>query len=81
MSVIAGLLRPYLLQILLGAAVVAAVMGVFLYGRSSGRMVERVEGMRHQLKNVENRNDVTRETDRLPDDAVTERLHDRWSRD
>lgn len=73
---------------LIGALVaVAAVVGIYLRGRSAGKQVEQSKQAQRDLAAERSRSEVIREASdaqieisRLPDDAVRERLH-RWTRD
>jgi hypothetical protein len=72
----------------LGAlAVLAAVAGVYLKGRSAGRQVEQkkatareLEQERARAETIQEVSNVQTEVARLPDDAVRERLS-KWTRD
>lgn len=68
------LLAPYALKLLAGLAIAAAVGGVLLGIRNSGRQAERVERMQKDLKNVETRQAVERRSSDLDDDALDDRL-------
>lgn len=74
-------LAPYALKLLAGAAIIGAILAVLAGARNAGRTAERVEGMRRQLDNVKERQDVENEVRRIGGDAARERLYDRWSRD
>ena len=60
-----------------GMAVLIAVWRIYAAGKSAAR----VEGMESQLENVETRNEIDRDTGRLPDGGAADRLRDQWSRD
>jgi hypothetical protein len=74
---------------ILGAlAVLAAVAGVYLKGRSAGKQVEQAKEMKEDLaaeraksETIQEVHDVQTEVARLPADAVRERLRDKWTRD
>jgi uncharacterized membrane-anchored protein YhcB (DUF1043 family) len=74
---------------ILGAlAVVAAVAGVYLKGRSAGKQVEQQKETARELaqerakaETIQEAQHVQTEVARLPDDAVRERLRNKWQRD
>lgn len=67
---------------LLGAlAALGTVAGILFSARQSGKNAERVDGMKKNLKAAEKRNEVEREVERRPADAVHDRLRDKWTRD
>lgn len=68
------LLAPYALKLLAGLAIAAAVAGVLLGVRNSGRQAERVERMQKDLQNVETRQAIERGSRDLDDDALDDRL-------
>jgi hypothetical protein len=73
----------------LGAvAVLAAVAGVYLKGRSAGKRVEQqrtvardLEQERARAETIREVHNVQAENARLPDAAVRERLRNEWQRD
>jgi hypothetical protein len=60
-----------------GIAVLVAVWRIYAAGKSAAR----ADGMAEQLGNVEKRNEVDRNTGRLPDGGAADRLREQWSRD
>jgi outer membrane murein-binding lipoprotein Lpp len=86
--VIAGLWSRFYGWILGALAVLAAVAGVYLRGRSSGKKVEQSKATKRELaaeraraQTIQEASDAQVEVSRLPDDAVRERLRDKWQRD
>jgi hypothetical protein len=70
------------------AAVLAAVAGVYLKGRSAGKQVEQQKATQRELADerarantIQEANDVSAEVNRMPADAVRDRLRDQWTRD
>lgn len=69
-------------------AVLAAVAGVYLKGRSAGKQVEQEKATERQLEQeraksetIQEARDVETEISRLPADDVHQRLRDKWQRD
>lgn len=69
-------------------AVLAAVAGVYLKGRSAGKQVEQKKATARQLEQerakaetIQEVHNAQTEVARLPDDAVRERLRSEWQRD
>jgi uncharacterized membrane-anchored protein YhcB (DUF1043 family) len=86
--VIAALWTRFSTWILAALAVLAAVAGVYLKGRSAGKKVEQqkatertLEQERARAETIQEVHDVQTEVARLPDDAVRERLRREWQRD
>jgi uncharacterized membrane-anchored protein YhcB (DUF1043 family) len=84
---IAGIWSRFSTWILGALAVLAAVAGVYLKGRSAGRQVEQkkatareLEQERARAETIQEVSNVQTEVARLPDDAVRERLS-KWTRD
>lgn len=74
---------------ILGAiAVLAAVTGIYLRGRSAGKEVEQqkatqrdLDAERAKATTIQEAHDVQTEISQLPASDVRQRLQDRWSRD
>lgn len=71
-----------------GLAAVAAIVGIYLNGRSAGKQVEQKKAMKRDLEaqraHAETLREVTDaqiETGRMPAADVHERLRDKWTRD
>jgi hypothetical protein len=86
--VIAALWSRFSTWILGALAVLAAVAGVYLRGRSAGKQAEQqkatdrtLEEERARAVTIQEVHDVQTEVARLPDDAVRERLRNEWQRD
>jgi hypothetical protein len=73
-------------------ALVAAIGGAFLWGRSKGSSAATAEaqatqakidnaGLQHSLDTAQERNDVDIEISRLPDGGAAERLQRDWPRE
>jgi uncharacterized membrane-anchored protein YhcB (DUF1043 family) len=84
---IAGIWSRFSTWILGALAVLAAVAGVYLKGRSTGKRVEQnkatareLEQERARAETIQEVSNVQTEVARLPDDAVRERLS-KWTRD
>jgi len=79
MAYLLGLLRPIALKLLAGLAVAGAILAALRGARTAGRAAERVDGLRRQLDNVKERNDVE---SRLAGAGAAERrrLRDTWTR-
>lgn len=78
-SLIARFGLPLLLKALAGLAIVGAVLAVLVGAKNAGRTAERVEGMRRQLDNVKERQDVESHVAGA-DPAERKRLRDKWTR-
>jgi hypothetical protein len=70
---------------------IAAAATIYMRGAASAkqaerdrqearRMAEHAESLGHRADTLKTAQDTRDEIDRLPDDAATRRLHDRWSR-
>lgn len=85
---IAALWTRFSTWVLGALALLAAVAGVYLRGRSAGKQVEQQKATRRELaqerakaETIQEVSSVQTEVARLPDDAVRERLRDKWQRD
>lgn len=84
--VIAGLWARFSTWIIGALAVLAAVAGVYLRGRSAGKQVEQkkatareIEQERARAETIQEVSSVQTEVARLPDDAVDDGLRE-WTR-
>lgn len=74
---------------LLGAlAVLAAIAGIYLRGRSAGKKVEQTKATERELadervraETIQEASDAQIDVARLPADDVRQRLRDKWTRD
>jgi hypothetical protein len=86
--VIAGLWGRFYGYVIGALAVLAAVAGIYLRGRSAGKQGEQTKATARELEQerakaetIQEVHDVQTEVARLPDDAVRERLRRDWQRD
>jgi hypothetical protein len=85
---IAALWARFYGWILTALAVLAAVAGVYLRGRSAGKQIEQQKATEREIAQeraraeaIQEVHNVESEVARLPDDAVRERLRSKWQRD
>lgn len=85
---IASLWAKFYGRILGALAVVGMIAGIYFRGRSAGKEVEQKKAVQRDLTEAREHAETIRETSnveaeisRLPDDAVRERLRQKWQRD
>lgn len=87
LTILTALGRKACTWLLATVAVLAAVLGVYLRGRSAGKKGEQAKATQRELANERARNETIREASnaqievsRLPADDVHQRLRDKWTR-
>lgn len=87
LTILTALGRKACAWLLAAVAVLAAVVGVYLRGRSAGKNGEQAKVTERELANERARNETIQEASsaqieisRLPADDVHQRLRDKWTR-
>lgn len=69
-------------------ALIAAIVGIFVKGRSDGKKLEKAKQVESDLKAQEQRNETNKQVNevresvsKLPDDDVQQRLRNKYARD
>lgn len=74
------LLAPIAGRLLAWGTIVVAVLGALALVRKSGRDAERADQNQRKLEDISRANEIRDEVDRMPDDAVRDRLFARWGK-
>ena len=87
LTLLTALGRKAYAWLLAAVAILAAVAGVYLRGRSAGKKVEQAKATERELANESARNETIQEASnaqievsRLPAADVRQRLRDKWTR-